>query len=92
MFYVFTLVDLNGVRYRHPIRRNPQGDYQLRAGGFVVDKGTGFVHCAPSHGREDFEFAKLHDLPLVSFANFTIFGDVQSVSHLFCLFLKVLIG
>ncbi|VDM17411.1 unnamed protein product, partial [Hydatigera taeniaeformis] len=39
--------------------------YRLIPGDFLEhDKGTGFVHCAPAHGKEDFDFARRHGLPL----------------------------
>ncbi|KAL5111644.1 Isoleucine--tRNA ligase mitochondrial [Taenia crassiceps] len=39
--------------------------YRLMPSDFVKhDKGTGFVHCAPAHGKEDFDFARRHSLPL----------------------------
>ncbi|KAL5966798.1 Isoleucine--tRNA ligase mitochondrial, partial [Taenia solium] len=39
--------------------------YRLMPGELVKhEKGTGFVHCAPAHGKEDFEFARRHGLPL----------------------------
>ncbi|KAM7540637.1 hypothetical protein Aperf_G00000022499 [Anoplocephala perfoliata] len=41
--------------------------YRLMPGGFVEQgKGTGFVHCAPAHGKEDFHYARHHSLPLKS--------------------------
>lgn len=59
--------------YEHPLRREPDQHrhdcrvYRLMPGDFVVrDKGTGFVHCAPAHGKEDFDFARRNGLPLVS--------------------------
>lgn len=42
--------------------------YRLMPGDFVEqNKGTGFVHCAPAHGKEDFDFARRNGLPLVSY-------------------------
>lgn len=40
--------------------------YRLMPGDFVErDKGTGFVHCAPAHGKEDFQYARFHGLRIV---------------------------
>ncbi|VDD77350.1 unnamed protein product [Mesocestoides corti] len=52
--------------YKHPLGRCDR-PYRLMPGDFIQrEKGTGFVHCAPSHGKEDFDFAKHHKLPLRS--------------------------
>ncbi|VDO05541.1 unnamed protein product [Rodentolepis nana] len=58
--------------YKHPMNRQvpthrtDHHSYRLMPGDFVErNKGTGFVHCAPAHGREDFDFARRHGLPLV---------------------------
>nr|VZI28097.1 unnamed protein product [Spirometra erinaceieuropaei] len=59
---------LQGCTYTHPIRSS-SGKYFLRAADFVVNKGTGFVHIAPAHGREDFDFAKRHNLPLKNYVD-----------------------
>ncbi|VDN12034.1 unnamed protein product [Dibothriocephalus latus] len=59
---------LQDCAYTHPIRSS-SGPYFLRAADFVVNKGTGFVHVAPAHGRDDFEFAKRHNLPLKNYAD-----------------------
>jgi isoleucyl-tRNA synthetase len=53
-------VRLEGVKFRHPIfdRSSPVvfADY------VTLDQGTGLVHTAPGHGREDFETGKIYDL------------------------------
>ena len=51
---------LGGVSCAHPLRSSELGGYQfdvpLLDGDHVTDEaGTGFVHTAPGHGREDFE-------------------------------------
>jgi isoleucyl-tRNA synthetase len=50
---------LAGITCAHPLRRFNAGygfDVPLLAGDHVTDDtGTGFVHTAPGHGREDFE-------------------------------------
>ena len=54
--------DLSGTSLAHPLAGVPggQGEWDaprdFRAAPFVTeDEGTGFVHCAPSHGMEEFE-------------------------------------
>src|SRR5580658_8922839 len=51
--------DLQGMLCRHPLR-GLAGDYAfavplLDGDHVTADAGTGFVHTAPSHGREDFD-------------------------------------
>ncbi|MGI9422561.1 MAG: isoleucine--tRNA ligase, partial [Hyphomicrobiaceae bacterium] len=51
---------LAGVTCAHPLRASGLGGYQfdipMLDGDHVTDEaGTGFVHTAPGHGREDFE-------------------------------------
>ncbi|WP_270731342.1 isoleucine--tRNA ligase [Shimia sp. Alg240-R146] len=54
--------DLEGVGLAHPLHGAEGGEGEwddirdFRAAPFVTDtEGTGFVHCAPSHGMEEFE-------------------------------------
>ncbi len=54
--------DLEGVGLTHPLKDAEGGNGEwddvrdFRAAEFVTDiEGTGFVHCAPSHGMEEFE-------------------------------------
>ncbi|NRB19587.1 MAG: isoleucine--tRNA ligase [Rhodobacteraceae bacterium] len=54
--------DLEGVGLSHPLAGAEGGNGEwddirdFRAAPFVTDtEGTGFVHCAPSHGMEEFE-------------------------------------
>ena len=54
--------DLSGTSLSHPLAGvdGSEGEWDdardFRAAGFVTDdEGTGFVHCAPSHGMEEFE-------------------------------------
>ena len=62
-----------GVSFRHVLRairsRDVRSDYDfvvpLLAGDHVTDDaGTGFVHTAPGHGREDFELWTANDAQL----------------------------
>ncbi|MBU2359967.1 MAG: class I tRNA ligase family protein, partial [Alphaproteobacteria bacterium] len=54
--------DLSGTTLSHPLAGTDGSDGEwdqprdFRAAPFVTDdEGTGFVHCAPSHGMEEFE-------------------------------------
>ncbi|MFD3191685.1 isoleucine--tRNA ligase [Sedimentitalea sp. HM32M-2] len=54
--------ELSGLSLMHPLAGVEGGDAEwdeprdFRAAPFVTDEeGTGFVHCAPSHGMEEFE-------------------------------------
>lgn len=54
--------ELTGLSLKHPLAgaTGAQGEWDaprdFRAADFVTaDEGTGFVHCAPSHGMEEFE-------------------------------------
>ncbi|MEJ5218464.1 isoleucine--tRNA ligase [Cognatishimia sp. D5M38] len=54
--------DLEGIGLTHPLKgaEGSNGEWDdirdFRAADFVTDtEGTGFVHCAPSHGMEEFE-------------------------------------
>ncbi len=54
--------ELESLQLFHPLARHPQANGEwdemrdFRAAPFVTDtEGTGFVHCAPSHGMEEFE-------------------------------------
>ncbi len=57
-----TAADLDGIGLTHPLHGVEEGNGEwdgirdFRAADFVTDtEGTGFVHCAPSHGMEEFE-------------------------------------
>ena len=57
-----TPIQLAGMTLAHPLAgaEGAQGEWDaprdFRAADFVTDEeGTGFVHCAPSHGLEEFE-------------------------------------
>ncbi|MBI1492652.1 isoleucine--tRNA ligase [Halocynthiibacter styelae] len=54
--------ELSGLKLKHPLAgaEGSNGEWDdnrdFRAADFVTDtEGTGFVHCAPSHGMEEFE-------------------------------------
>ncbi|MBU2980996.1 isoleucine--tRNA ligase [Lentibacter algarum] len=57
-----TADELAGISLKHPLHGAEGGNGEwddirdFRAADFVTDtEGTGFVHCAPSHGMEEFE-------------------------------------
>ena len=57
-----TAEELSGLRLSHPLAgaEGANGEWDdlrdFRAADFVTeDEGTGFVHCAPSHGMEEYE-------------------------------------
>jgi isoleucyl-tRNA synthetase len=51
----------------------------------TVDSGTGIVHCAPGHGKSDYEVGLHYDIPLISPLNdackYT--GDVEPYAGMF---------
>ncbi|ABG31676.1 isoleucine--tRNA ligase [Roseobacter denitrificans] len=54
--------ELAGIKLAHPLKEKEGADGEwdglrdFRAADFVTDtEGTGFVHCAPSHGMEEYE-------------------------------------
>jgi isoleucyl-tRNA synthetase len=57
----FSGSDLEGIRCRHPYLDR---DSQLILADFVtLDAGTGCVHVAPGHGKEDYEVGLKYDIP-----------------------------
>ncbi|CAG0895225.1 unnamed protein product [Cyprideis torosa] len=57
---------LADLRYQHPLFPG-EDRFRLLPGRHVkVDKGTGLVHTAPAHGREDFLLAQEHGLSTTS--------------------------
>ena len=68
-----TSEDLAKIKVQHPLAGSEGSDGEwddirdFRAADFVTDEeGTGFVHCAPSHGMEEYELYRdlgmLHDV------------------------------
>ncbi len=55
---------LAGIICRHPLHTlGYDFDVPLLAGDFVTtDTGTGFVHCAPGHGEDDWVLCKAHGI------------------------------
>ncbi|MDB5371491.1 MAG: isoleucine-tRNA ligase, partial [Belnapia sp.] len=55
-----------GAQAAHPLRgAGYDFDVPLLPGDFVTtEAGTGFVHIAPSHGEDDFNLGRAHNLPV----------------------------
>ncbi|MEW6295164.1 MAG: isoleucine--tRNA ligase [Candidatus Diapherotrites archaeon] len=65
--------ELEGMEYFNPLEKNLKlgklkNAYRIVLSERYVDleSGTGLVHCAPGHGREDFEVGKEKGLPAIS--------------------------
>ncbi|MDE3026643.1 MAG: class I tRNA ligase family protein, partial [Acidobacteriota bacterium] len=62
--------ELVGRRYRGPFDElEPGSKVEHRVipwGDVTMDQGTGIVHIAPGAGGEDFELARVHDLPVLT--------------------------
>ena len=56
---------LEGTICSHPfLKMNYNYDVPMLDGQFVnLDQGTGFVHCAPSHGADDFNLCLKNNIP-----------------------------
>ncbi|MCX8190214.1 MAG: isoleucine--tRNA ligase [Candidatus Diapherotrites archaeon] len=65
--------ELEGMHYTNPLAKNLKIDSGLNGAYRVVtssryvtlDFGTGLVHCAPGHGKEDYEAGRKACLPLL---------------------------
>ncbi len=56
--------EFEGREFRHPfIDRISRG---ILADFVTLEEGTGIVHIAPGHGKEDFEVGREYDLPVIS--------------------------
>src|SRR5699024_7709307 len=63
--------ELAAITCAHPFRgldgADGEWDYDvpMLPGSHVTEEaGTGFVHTAPSHGADDYEIGRKHDLPM----------------------------
>ena len=69
--------DIEGWQYENPLKTVVDAQKELRDGRKVVlsseyvssEEGTGLVHMAPSHGKEDFEVSKKYNLPIIDIVN-----------------------
>jgi isoleucyl-tRNA synthetase len=60
----FAASELEGMKCRHPFIERES--ILVQAGYVTLEAGTGCVHTAPGHGREDYETALKYDLPVYS--------------------------
>lgn len=73
------LEEFNGVvisnwKYKNPLEDLVDAQKELRGGRRIVlsreyvssEEGTGLVHMAPSHGKEDFEIGQKYNLPIIN--------------------------
>lgn len=56
-------IEKSGVRFRHPIY--DRDSVVVLADYVTTDEGTGVVHTAPGHGRDDFETGLKYGLPVL---------------------------
>ena len=69
--------ELYNFQYVNPLENHIHLLKELKNGKKVVlsreyvspEEGTGLVHAAPSHGKEDFEIAKRYGLPIINIVN-----------------------
>ena len=61
----FKGIELTGTICSHPfLKMNYDYDVPMLDGQFVnLDQGTGIVHCAPSHGADDFNLCLKNNIP-----------------------------
>ena len=62
--------ELDGVEYKSlfpeiPAQENVKPKVVLSEQFVTLEEGTGLVHCAPGHGREDFKVGREHGLPVI---------------------------
>src|SRR5262249_40494658 len=64
VLHIFRGADLEGTVCAHPLRgRGYDFPVPLHTAEHVTtEAGTGFVHIAPGHGEEDFDFGRLYEL------------------------------
>lgn len=68
--------ELNGLKYEHPLKglipfhesidEEKAWKVVLSEEYVTLEEGTGLVHCAPGHGKEDYEVGLKYDLPAPS--------------------------
>lgn len=56
--------DLEGIEFSHPVY--DRVSLAVLADYVTMDEGTGIVHTAPGHGRDDFMTGKKYGLPILS--------------------------
>ncbi|PIN90419.1 isoleucine--tRNA ligase [Candidatus Pacearchaeota archaeon CG10_big_fil_rev_8_21_14_0_10_32_14] len=64
--------ELNGIKYESPLKNNikinvKNGYRVVLSSRYVnMEEGSGLVHCAPGHGKEDYEVGKENGLDIIS--------------------------
>jgi isoleucyl-tRNA synthetase len=64
--------NLEGLEYENPLekhlnRKIKKGNKVILSSRFVnLEEGTGLVHCAPGHGKEDYEVGKKYGIDMLS--------------------------
>jgi len=65
--------DLEGIKYKNPLHKNlklpelPTAYRVITSERYVnLEEGTGLVHCAPGHGKEDYDAGHKAGLPAIS--------------------------
>lgn len=61
--------DLSGLVFRHPLHATggvfDRDSVLVHADYVTMEDGTGVVHTAPGHGKEDFQTGQVYDLPVL---------------------------
>ncbi len=63
----FLGINFEGMKFRHPIFDRPS--IAVHAEYVTIEDGTGVVHTAPSHGRDDFFTGQKYGLPVPNTVN-----------------------
>lgn len=64
--------ELEGIKYEHPLSHIIPFQSKIEHKVILSDQyvtmleGTGCVHIAPGHGKEDYELGKIYNLPMIS--------------------------
>lgn len=64
--------ELNGIKYENPLSKYMNlkinnGHKVILSSRYVnMEEGTGLVHCAPGHGKEDYEVGKENEIDIIS--------------------------
>ena len=64
--------EIEGLTYKNPLEKNlnrkiKKGNIVILSSRFVnLEEGTGLVHCAPGHGKEDYDVGKKYGLDMPS--------------------------
>jgi len=70
---VFRGSELRGKKYISPLQKFVDAQREVKAHVVILsseyvspEEGTGLVHIAPEHGKEDFELGKQYNLPIIT--------------------------